>query len=905
MDDPSSPNAPVTPSGHQVIMSGTREAGDGHHPLVSVAPHAAGAPFPEPLTYSLPEELSGRVGFGATVVVPLSGRELIGVVVGFPQDAPPDLILRPVLAVLDSDPAFDERLYRLALWMAGRYHCPLGDALQRIVPESYAVSAVRIIRLTDSWPDDKPAPARWSAATRDAAARLRRLLLEAGGEMELDALKRHILSSALSNLLRHARSRSWIEERYRLQLPRARPRTVPAWGLASAASGVQAFRRSGGIHSDGQDEQDRNGLGQDRHPVHPGNPVHRVNAGAGPERLNARTPERLTQRQQRVLEYLQARPETAVPQAELCRELAVTPPVLRSLEKRGLLRASAVTINRAARAPLAPVPAPALTPEQSAAGSVLNDAVRRRAAESFLLFGVTGSGKTEVYLSAMEAALAAGRQAIFLVPEISLTAQVATIFRARFGERVAILHSRLAEGERFDEWSRIRRGAADVIVGARSALFAPAPDPGIIVLDEEHDHSYKQDSSPRYVTRAVAEQRAALSGCPVVLGSATPSVETFHRAGVGALRRLDLPRRIHDRPLPEVRVVDLREEFRLRGAAVFSQELREGIRARLSCGEQVILFVNRRGFSAFILCRDCGFVPRCPRCNVSLTLHAAPGARELTVPTGFSRLVCHHCGHERRAPQTCPRCAGTRIRHFGIGTQRVEDAARELFPEARLARLDRDTTAGKDSHARIIDGFREREADILIGTQMVAKGFDFPNVTLVGIITADTALNLPDFRAAERTFQLLTQVAGRAGRGPVPGEVILQTFAPDHYAVRAAVEHDYRRFYQEEIRSREELCYPPFSSLARFVVTDSHEEAARAKIYRVNEILSAPAAAAGIERLGPTAAPLARLKGKYRWHLLLKSADDSALQCLLADALPGLRRAITGWTLDVDPLSLM
>jgi primosomal protein N' (replication factor Y) len=432
-------------------------------------------------------------------------------------------------------------------------------------------------------------------------------------------------------------------------------------------------------------------------------------------------------------------------------------------------------------------------------------------------------------------------------------------------------------------------------VGARSALFAPVPDPGVIVLDEEHDHSYKQDSSPRYVTGAVAERRATLGNCPVVLGSATPSIETFYRAETGDLQRLDLPRRIHDRPLPVVQIVDLREEFRRHGATVFSGPLREGIRDRLARGEQVILFVNRRGFSAFILCRDCGFVPRCPRCNVSLTFHA----------DGAARLICHHCGHERRAPQTCPRCAGTRIRHFGIGTQRVEDAVRETFPEARLTRMDRDTTTAKHSHTQIVTRFKEREADILIGTQMVAKGFDFPHVTLVGIITADTSLNLPDFRAAERTFQLLTQVAGRAGRGETPGEVILQTFAPQHFAIQAAAEHNYVRFYPEEIRAREELRYPPFASLARFVTSDSQEEAARGKIYSVREVLARPAAAAGIEVLGPTAAPLARLNGKYRWHLLLKSREDAALQALLSEAVSLLRRRIAGWTLDVDPLSLM
>jgi primosomal protein N' (replication factor Y) len=813
--------------------------------IVLVALQSNGTPFPEPLTYTLPPGLRPQTAFGSTLLVPLGGRELIGAAVGFPTEPPPDVRLRPVLALLDPQPAFDEKLYRVAEWMASRYRCSLGEALQRIMPESHAMTAQRILRLTEKWPEGEAGLARWGAATRGAVARLRRLLVEGGGEIEAGDLKRRFPTPALSTLVRQLRVRGWVAEEYRLCLPRLRTRTVRTWSLVAASFPLTPSLRLG-------------------------------------------------ERQLRALDYLKDHPEAEIPQPDLCRLLDVTPSVLQSLERRGLVRGAEAVVNRAARAPLPHVPAPSFTTEQAAAASALDEAVRKRTRERFLLFGVTGSGKTEVYLRAMERALAADRQAIFLVPEISLTAQVATLFRARFGERVAILHSRLSEGERFDEWQRIRRGEADVVVGARSALFAPTPDPGVIVLDEEHDPSYKQDNSPRYVTGAVAEQRAAGSGCPVILGSATPSVETFYHATTGALRRLELPRRIYDRPLPEVRVVDLREEFRCRGATVFSGALREGIRERLARGEQVILFVNRRGFSAFILCRDCGFVPRCPRCNVSLTFHADRAGR----------LICHHCGHERRAPQQCPRCAGTRIRHFGIGTQRVEDAVREGFPEARLARLDRDTTGTKDAHERIVAGFRGREADILIGTQMVAKGFDFPNVTLVGIITADTALNLPDFRAAERTFQLLTQVAGRAGRGDTPGEVILQTFTPEHYAIQAAAQHDYVRFYDQEIRGRSELRYPPFASLARLVAADSHADAARAKIQTARDIVTPLADALRVELLGPTTAPLARLNGKYRWHLLLKSEADPALQTLLTEALPRLRR-LSGWSLDVDPLSLM
>jgi primosomal protein N' (replication factor Y) len=847
-----------TPASSRALAEVPRRSSGGEYILVAL--RAAGTPFPEPLTYTIPPPLRGHVDFASTLLVPLGGQELVGAAVGFPEEAPEGLRLRSILAVLDPAPGFDERLYGVAEWMAGRYHCGLGEALQPIMPESHAISARRVLRLTGDWPEGEAGLARWGRAMRGAAGRLRRLLEESGGEIELADFKRRFPTPALSELLRQVRSRGWIEEEYRLSLPKARNRTVRTWSLAPDA----------------------------------GNAAVEAAEALAPGSTEKSSTPRLGERQQRVLEYLRERAGHAAPQPDLCRHLDVPAAVLQSLERRGLVTPGETTVNRAARPALPPAAAPALIPDQAAAAVVLADAVRRRAAEGFLLFGVTGSGKTEVYLHAIEEALAAGRQAIFLVPEISLTVQVATIFRSRFGERVAILHSRLSDGERFDEWARIRRGEADVVVGARSALFAPAPDPGVIVLDEEHDHSYKQDSSPRYVTGAVAERRASLTGCPVILGSATPSLESFYRSSIGELRRLDLPRRIHDRPLPQVRVVDLRVEFRQRGAGVFSAELREAIRERLSRGEQVILFVNRRGFSAFILCRDCGFVPRCPRCNVSLTFHA----------DRVGRLACHHCGHERRAPENCPRCAGTRIRHFGIGTQRVEEAALSEFPAARVARLDRDTTTGRDSHQRIVSGFKAREADLLIGTQMVAKGFDFPHVTLVGIITADTALNLPDFRAAERTFQLLTQVAGRAGRGETPGEVILQTFTPEHPAIQAATEHDYPRFYADEIRAREELRYPPFASLARFLAADSQEEVARGKIHAIRDLLAAPTAAAGVELLGPTAAPLARLSGKYRWHLLLKSEQDAALHSLLVETLPRLRRT-SGWFLDVDPLSLM
>jgi len=512
--------------------------------------------------------------------------------------------------------------------------------------------------------------------------------------------------------------------------------------------------------------------------------------------------------------------------------------------------------------------------------------------ERYLIHGVTASGKTEVYLRAMEEVAEAGGGSIFLVPEISLTAQMLGAVKGRFGKAAAVLHSRLSEGERYDEWSRIRRGEVKVVVGARSAVFAPMPNLKLIVVDEEHDPSYKQESSPRYHTRDVAARRAADAGGTLVLGSATPSVESFYWAEKGHLKLLTMPRRIDDRPLPRVELVDLRQT----PMAIFSDRLKSAVEDRLSRGQQVILFLNRRGFSTFVLCRDCGYTERCPNCSVALTYHAAT-----------RRLQCHHCDYRRRAPVRCPKCSGGRIRYYGLGTERVEEEVRQLFPSARPLRMDRDTTSRKNAHHTILQRFRGRDADILIGTQMVAKGLDFPGVTLVGVVTADTALNLPDFRAAERSFQLMAQVSGRAGRGDDPGEVIVQTFSPEHYSLQAASRHDYLRFYAQEIAFRKELWYPPYSRLANVMSVDAASDAAEARARAAAEALRSEVESAGlkVQVLGPAPAPIEKLKGRYRWHVLVKAADSRAMSpCLdVLERLPSEVRS--GIVVDVDPVSVL
>lgn len=499
----------------------------------------------------------------------------------------------------------------------------------------------------------------------------------------------------------------------------------------------------------------------------------------------------------------------------------------------------------------------------------------------FLLYGVTGSGKTEVYLDAIASALAAGRQAVAMVPEISLTPQMIGLFRARFGSLVAVLHSGLAGRERYEEWRRVKKNQAPVVLGTRSAVFAPLSAPGLFILDEEHEPSYKQDDHLRYHAREVAIKRAQLSGAAVVLGSATPSLESWFKAGCsGPYQLLKLPHRIDKKPLPQVTVVDIRQELKDGNRGIFSRRLVAAIFDRLQKGEQTILFLNRRGYANFIICRECGHVIKCDHCDISLTYHL----------DGILR--CHYCNYSARLPSVCPCCGSGYIRPFGAGTQKVEDEAARLFPAARILRMDSDSTARKGSHEKIINAFRQGQADILIGTQMIAKGLDLPMVTLVGVINADTTLFMPDFRASERTFQLLTQVAGRTGRGKLPGEVLVQTYSPDHYSIAAAARHDVEGFYRIELPLRKSLGYPPFSYLVRMLFTHADEAVISKGTLLAKEILDKILAGHDnfIEALGPAPAPLSRIKGRFRWQIVIKGRRRSELRDIIRQCLDDLQK---------------
>lgn len=534
-----------------------------------------------------------------------------------------------------------------------------------------------------------------------------------------------------------------------------------------------------------------------------------------------------------------------------------------------------------------------LTEEQKQALHKIVEAMDNRSPETFLLHGVTGSGKTEVYLQAIQHCIQQGKDAIVLVPEISLTPQMTNRFRSRFGELVAVMHSGLSIGEKYDEWRKVHQQKVKVVVGARSAVFAPFENVGLIILDEEHESSYKQEDTPRYHARDVAIWRSKYHHCPVILGSATPSLESYARARKNVYKLLTLKGRALNQPLPTVEIVDMREELKKGNRSMFSEKLTESIRNRLKKKEQIVLFLNRRGYSSFVLCRDCGTVMQCENCDISLTYHRYN-----------EKLKCHYCGYEQFVPTICPECSSDHIRYFGTGTQKVEEELMKLFPEARVLRMDVDTTKQKGAHEEILENFGAGKADILLGTQMIAKGLDFPNITLVGVLSADTSLHLPDFRAAERTFQLLTQVSGRAGRAEKHGEVIIQSYTPEHYAILLAKTQQYEPFYEREMMVRHGAAYPPYYFIALIQV--AHEDVLLAAEYanKCAEFLRTHLSF-NASIIGPTTAGIVRLQNRYRYQCLIKYKIEPNL---IPTFLQLMKIYRTDWikkgvvlTIDLDP----
>jgi len=815
---------------------------------------ALAVPLDAVFTYRVPEGMEPQVG--GRVLVPFREQRLSGVVVEV-HDREPDLKTKNVISVLDAEPALDERLLALGKWIAGYYLAPVGEVFRTMLPLSAEFQRTITYRITETG-----TMALHNASTKGSSGRARLTPEEQLVEMRvLDYLldREAMPERTLRHATRASRAllggmvrKKWLE-RKDVSDVRDAARTVKIAELlgAEASSSTEASSRS--------------------------------------TKLNGN--------QKTLIETLAAA-GGRLP-VETLQTLDVPRTTLGTLVRRGLVAvAEAPADFHISRIKARPSPFEFdFNAAQKDALARIKDGVAARKFSGILLHGVTGSGKTAVYLASMRAVLEEGRSAILLVPEIGLTPAVAADLHQIFGDEVAILHSALSDAERAEQWHRIRRGEARIVVGTRSAVFAPVPDLALIIVDEEHDSSYKQEETPRYHGRDVAVMRAKLSNAVAVLGSATPSLESYYNAKKNKYALVELPDRVQDRPLPEVELIDMKQEFQETGQEqVVSRKLLAEIRERVQRKEQVMVLLNRRGYSPVMLCRACGQTLQCKNCAVSMTHHK----RE-------RRMECHYCGYATAIPQKCVHCGSEYVYFLGTGSEKLEELLHGYFPQARIARMDRDTVRGREDFERVLGALDAGEIDLLVGTQMIAKGHDFHGVTLVGVVGADIALGLPDFRAAERTFQLLTQVAGRAGRGQSPGKVVLQTYFPDHYAVQYAKAHDFIGFYEKELRFRNWMHYPPYASLANVLIrSDKLDDALKwsgllGKWFEGTKH-------EGVRVLGPAAAPILKLKRDYRYHFLLKSASreklNATLRGMLAEA-AAKKIPRTQVIVDVDALWLM
>jgi primosomal protein N' (replication factor Y) len=863
-----------------------------------------------PFDYKVPDQLNGVVEIGSRVLVPFGPRTVQGFVVELHPETEvnPDK-LKSVERVLDLDPPLTKELVELAGWMSRQYACHEMTAMLAMLPGALKTKVERYVSAADRL--EASAAEANGGGRSDSAGAMNRL---------------PVMTEEERNIWEYVRGKQQVAMDHLLDLFAGREKQIKAMIAEGMLRETRTVRDRAAVKKVWT--------------VFPPDDIAQLSQALAQLNPNAR-------KQRETLQYLLDHPEP-VKLSELLQALGADRSSVQRLADKGWIRLEQQEEYRDPYAgrrfePTQPMP---LTEEQRSAYEPIVRALHGRRTESFLLHGVTGSGKTEVYLQAIEQTLLLGREAIVLVPEISLTPQMVARFKGRFGDRVAVLHSRLSHGERYDEWRKIQRREVSVVIGARSAVFAPFTRIGLIIIDEEHESSYKQEDSPKYHARDVALERARKHQAVVVLGSATPSLETYQRTlthaasaetaaastscageskeiagGSGKslqtgpvtgfaspMRRLTMRARVGGRPLPQVQIVDMREELKSGNRSMFSRRLHQAIEERLSRNEQIVLLMNRRGFSTFVMCRSCGYVAECPHCEISLTYHRKSLA-----------LRCHYCGYAEREPKACPDCGSPYIRHFGAGTQRVEEELGRLFPGIRVIRMDVDTTGEKGAHEKWLTLFANRQADVLLGTQMVAKGLDFPHVTLVGVISADTVLHVPDFRSAEKTFQLLTQVAGRAGRHTLPGDVVIQTYAPDHYSIQCAGSHDYEAFVAKELELRRLRMYPPFCRLV--LVTLSHEQvpllvrAGEQFAFTLKEQASRAGlrAAAGdgpfMEVLGPVASPVPKLKDRYRFQCMVKYRGDIDAAGIVKNAAAVLDDAVQkeGLTvsIDVDPQMLM
>jgi primosomal protein N' (replication factor Y) len=803
---------------------------------------AVPVPLDATFTYSIPDELPEPC-LGGRVIVPFREKRLCGVVTER-HDREPSFKAKPVQQVLDVTPALTPELMELGRWIAHYYIAPVGEVLRTMLPLSAEFRRATGYRITD-----KGLEALHAASTVGSS---RRAKVEPEQQMREYAVLNRL---ADGEVMREASLRAAAEASREVLLGLVRKKWIERQDLSAVRDASRSIE------------------------------IATLKAVEG--KLNAN--------QQTIVDYLRVQPEQRA-HVTAIRELTAPRSTLQALVRRGMVAISEEPASFRMSGMKPRKLEFLFNPAQKAALQQISDAVEGGKFLPMLLHGVTGSGKTAVYLSAMQAMLSRGRSAILLVPEIGLTPAMAADLHQIFGNEVAILHSALTDAERAEQWKRIRNGECHIVVGTRSAVFAPVADLALIVVDEEHDHSYKQEETPRYHARDVAVMRAKMSRAVVVLGSATPSLETYYNAQQGKYKLLELAERIERRPLPEVEIIDMRAEFRdAEKGEVMSRKLVAEIGERLERNEQVMVLLNRRGYSAFVLCRECGETVQCKNCAIAMTYHKREHG-----------LVCHYCGFKRPAPRTCPKCGSDYVQYLGTGSEKLEHLLHGMFPQARIARLDRDTVRGRDELEHVLAALQAREIDLLVGTQMIAKGHDMPNVTLVGVVGSDAALGFADFRAAERTFQLLTQVAGRAGRGETPGRVVLQTFFPEHYAIQFAAAHDYRGFYEKEVRFRNWMHYPPFNTLSNVLVRSPKLDEALTWSGILGKWFAATRLE-GVRVLGPAAAPIVRLKTEYRYHFLLKSASrermNAALRAMIEHAAEK-KIPRTNLVVDVDALSL-
>jgi primosomal protein N' (replication factor Y) len=805
---------------------------------------AVALPVFNTFTYEVPERLRPSALVGKRVLVPFKNRQVTGYILE--RLATTDQAgMKQVLQILDDIPMFPPPMIPFFTWISNYYQYPLGEVIKGALPGGLNITQVETVSITEKGRSMLSDP---SLEPRDRAVLER---LDERGHLRVRALceacNMELPPAALHSLGRAG----WVIRERKLKPGRVCPkqeRYVKAVDEMPSVASLSAARRN-------------------------------------------------------ILDIIQDRAEVSL--GVLRAQVPSAGRLVKKMVEDGFLRVLERCVYRDPFGePITPEPSgPDLTRDQtSVVGTLLN--ALGKGFQTYLLDGITGSGKTEVYMRIVATALERNQEALILVPEIALISQMERLFRARFGECIALLHSGLSQGERFDQWMRILRKEAKVAIGARSAIFAPFENLGLIVVDEEHDDSYKQESRLRYHARDLAVVRAKLQSAVALLGSATPSIGSYYNAHTGKFRGLILSKRIEDRLLPEVTIVDLREtQGKRRGRPFLTKELEDAIAETLHRGEQTLLFLNRRGFANYPTCVHCGTPVRCKNCDITMTLHQEANA-----------FKCHYCGYTRPRAAGCDSCGSSKIKLLGLGTERVEAKIQEIFPQARVARMDRDTTAPKGALVKILKDLRTGAIDILVGTQMVAKGHDYPNITLVGIICADLSLSFPDFRAGERTFQLLAQVAGRAGRGRQPGRVILQTYNPDHFCILTARDQDYKAFYDHEIRFRRTLTYPPFSRLIHILIAGKDKEQTALCARTLGEICQTLQSQnrsyrEGVERLGPVAAPLARLQKQYRWHILLKGVKPKPLHGLTRALMNRVgRTAQKGGVkvvVDVDPVDML